>query len=120
MAVNTTGMNTGTAMLPNGLAVNAEPLCHTFYFLRANLPASFHHEVFGPCARWHSLELPIQVLEPTTLYHLIYPTHLAAVETDVRIFVHGSPYAATDNVQLPGGLQLYHGPSRRSARAFVY
>jgi hypothetical protein len=72
--------------------VNAEPLCHIFYFLRANLPASFHHEIFGPCARWHDLELPIQVLEPTTLYNLIYPTHLAAVETDVRIFIHGSPY----------------------------
>jgi len=80
------------------LTKNAKLLCHIFYFLRAKLPASFHHEVFGPCARWHGLELPIQALEPTTLYHLIWPTQLAAVQTDVRIFIHGSLLAACEAI----------------------
>ena len=38
-----------TPALP--LANNAKQLCQVFYFLWANLPASFHHEVFGLRAR---------------------------------------------------------------------
>jgi hypothetical protein len=78
-----------TPTLP--LANNAKYLCQVFYFLWANLPASFHHEVFGLRARCDGLKLSIQIFEPTALYHPIHPTHLAAVQTYVRIFIHLEP-----------------------------
>jgi hypothetical protein len=77
-----------TAELP--LTNNAKLLYQAFYFLWANLPASFHHEVFGLRARSDGLKLPRQIFEPTALYHPIHPTHLAAVQTYVRIFIHWS------------------------------
>jgi hypothetical protein len=80
-----------TPALP--LANNAKQLCQVFYFLWANLPASFHHEVFGLRARRDGLKLPIQILEPTALYHPIHPTHLAAVQTYVRTFVYWSLFS---------------------------
>src|SRR6476659_8265607 len=43
-----------TPALP--LANNAKHLCQVFYFLWANLPASFHHEVFGLRARCDGLK----------------------------------------------------------------
>jgi hypothetical protein len=77
-----------TAELP--LTNNAKQLCQVFYFSWADLPASFHHEVFGLRARCDGLKLPIQILERAALYHPIHPTHLAAVQTYVRIFIHWS------------------------------
>jgi hypothetical protein len=70
------------------LTNNAKLLRQVFYFLWARLYASFHHEVFGLRARRDGLEVPIQILEPTTFNHSIYPTHLAAVQTYVRIFIY--------------------------------
>jgi hypothetical protein len=77
-----------TAELP--LTNNPKLLYQAFYFLWANLPASVHYEVFGLRARCDGLKLPRQIFKPTVLYHPIHPTHLAAVQTHVRIFIHWS------------------------------